>query len=287
MTTLIIGTGYLGTRFAASLAAVAVSTADICDPAKVAEVLDRVRPAAVVNCAGKTGRPNVDWCESHQDETYRANVVGTLVLAEQCRKRGIYLLHLGSGCIFYGDSPHPGGWREDDIANPVSFYSRTKYAADLVLSRLPGVAIVRLRMPVDDRPHPRNLITKLSAYTSVIDVENSVTVVEDLISVVEKLLACRGEGIFHVTNPGTMRHRDLLALYQELVDASHTYERIDEGALLARGLAVAPRSNCVLASERLEALGIRMRPIDVALRETVARYAGAHHGGGDLVRKGE
>ena len=110
------------------------------------------RRDAVINCAGKTGRPNVDWCETHQPETYRANVVGALTLADACAAEGAYLLHLGSGCIFYGPSPHPGGWREDDFANPTAFYSRTKYAADLVLSRLPNVGIARLRMPIDGVP---------------------------------------------------------------------------------------------------------------------------------------
>ena len=127
----------------------------------------------MINAAGKTGRPNVDWCESHQEETYRANVVGALTLAEACSEASVYLLHLGSGCIFYGPSPSPGGWLEDDHANPSAFYSRTKYAADLVLSRLPGVGIARLRMPIDEVPGQRNLITKLARYSEVIDVDSS------------------------------------------------------------------------------------------------------------------
>ncbi len=275
MSTLITGAGYLGHRFVAALPGSVLSRVDISDRAAVEEALDAARPDAVVNCAGKTGRPNVDWCETHQDETYRANVLGALVLAEACRKRGIYLLHMGSGCIFYGPSPSPGGWTEDDAANPSAFYSRTKYAADLVLSRLSGVGIARLRMPIDDHPGPRNLITKLAAYKEVIDVENSVTVVPDLIVAVKGLLAKRGEGVFHVTNPGTMRHRDLLSLYRELVDPSHRSTLIDEHELVGRGLASSARSNCVLASRRLGELGITLRPIDVALRDSMVRYSAA------------
>jgi len=273
MKTLITGAGYLGNRFAAALAGSALSRVDIADRAAVRRELDEQEPEAVVNCAGKTGRPNVDWCETHQEETYRANVVGALVLAEECRSRGTYLLHMGSGCIFYGPSPEPGGWREDDAANPSAFYSRTKYAADLVLSRLPGVAVARLRMPIDDHPDPRNLITKLAAYKEVIDVENSVTVVSDLVAVTRALLDKRGEGVFHVTNPGTMRHRDLLALYREVVDPAHRTTLISEAELVARGLAAKARSNCVLRSARLGELGITMRPIEVALRDAIERYA--------------
>ncbi len=275
MKTLVFGAGFVGTRLARDLSGATLSRADITDRAAVAAELAKYAPDAVVNAAGKTGKPNVDWCETHQHETYRANVNGALTLADACGERGVYLLHLGSGCIFYGDSPAEGGWREDDYANPSAFYSRTKYAADLVLSRLPNVGVARLRMPIDDSPSPRNLITKLAAYPSVVDVENSVTVVADLVAAVAGLCERRAAGVFHVTNPGTMRHRDLLALYTELVDPSHRYELITAEDLVARGLAAKARSNCVLSSERLAAAGVTMRPIDVALRDAMERYARA------------
>lgn len=275
MKTLIFGPGYLGNRMAQALEGAVLVRADITDRRAVEAALRDHAPDAVINAAGKTGRPNVDWCESHPHETYQANVIGPLVLAQACAERGVYLLHFGSGCIFYGPSPAPGGWREDDHANPLSLYSRTKYAADLVLSRLPDVAVARLRMPIDDHPDDRNLITKLARYREVVDVENSVTIIEDLIHVTRQLLARRLTGIFHTTNPGIMRHRDLLALYRELVDPAHRSQLISEDELLARGLVQKSRSNCVLASDRLAGAGITMRPIDQALRATMEAYARA------------
>jgi 3,5-epimerase/4-reductase len=273
MTTVVFGAGFLGRRLAETIPGAVLSTADVTDRAAVARELRARRARAVVNCAGKTGRPNVDWCETHPIETQRVNVTGALTLAEACAEAGSYLLHLGSGCIFYGPSPSPDGWREDDYANPSSFYSRTKYAADLTLSKLPNVAIARLRMPIDGAPGPRNLITKLAGYSQVVDVENSVTVVDDLIPVIEGLIERRATGVFHVTNPGTMRHRDLLELYREIVDPSHRYTLIDQDELVARGLATHPRSNCILASPRLAALGLTMRPVEVALHDALVRYA--------------
>jgi 3,5-epimerase/4-reductase len=273
MKILVLGRGFLGHRFARDLPGAVLHPADIADEAAVRAALDEHRPDAVINAAGKTGRPNVDWCETNQAETYRSNVEGALVLARQCARAGAYLLHLASGCIFYGPSPSPGGWREDDFANPKAFYSRTKYAADLVLSRLPDVGVARLRMPIDHEPGGRNLITKLARYPKVIDVENSVTFVDDLVSVVAALVEKRAAGVFHVTNPGAMRHRDLLALYKEIVEPKHVVELIREESLVTLGLASVGRSNCILASENLAKLGITMRPVERALRDTMQQYA--------------
>ncbi len=275
MSVVVFGAGFMGHRLARDLPGTTLVETDIADLPAVREVLRRTKPFAVINAAGKTGRPNVDWCESHQSETYRSNVIGPLRLAEACEAEGIYLLHLASGCIFYGDSPSPGGWREDDFANPTAFYSRTKYAADLVLSRLPNVGIARLRMPIDSVPGPRNLISKLAAYSQVVDVQNSVTVLKDLVGAIAGLVEKRATGVFHLTNPGVMRHRELLGLYKEYVDPKHSCTFITNDDLVLRGLAVKGRSNCVLASPRLAALGITMRPIEVALRDTMKEYAAA------------
>lgn len=254
----------------------AVGTAvRIDDKAAVTAELERVKPDAVVNAAGRTGRPNVDWCETHQAETHRDNVIGALTLAEVCHEKGVYLLHLSSGCVFYGMSPDPRGWREEDHANPTATYSRSKYAAELALTTYPNVGIARLRMPIDDEPGERNLIDKLANYKQVIDVANSVTVIPDLILACRQLIEKRGTGIFHTVNPGVMRHRDLMNLYREYVDPNHQTEWITEHELVNKGLASKTRSNNVMQSKRLQELGIEMRPIDVALRDTMIRYASA------------
>jgi dTDP-4-dehydrorhamnose reductase len=274
-TVLIFGAGYLGQKFADALPGSVLTTADIADPDAVREAIETFRPDAVLNTAGKTGKPNVDWCEDHKIPTMRSNVVGALVLAEACAEANVHLTHLGSGCIFYGPSPDPKGWRETDFGNPSAFYSRTKYAADLVLSELPNVAVARLRMPIDGVPGGRNLITKLANYPKIIDVENSVTVIADLVRAVQTIIEKRATGVFHVVNEGTMKHRDLIAMYEEIVDPTHTNEWIANDDLVKIGLATKGRSNCILQNTRLKEIGVEMRPISVALRECMEQYAQA------------
>ncbi|MDO8469092.1 MAG: sugar nucleotide-binding protein, partial [Candidatus Peribacter sp.] len=102
------GRGYMGEQFLKIFPKALIPPVDIADPAAVAEVLDREKPDVVINAAGKTGVPNVDWCEDHKLETMHANVLGPIVLAEQCGKRGIYWVHLSSGCIYEGQKGKKG-----------------------------------------------------------------------------------------------------------------------------------------------------------------------------------
>lgn len=275
MKILIIGKGYIGERCAkewgsdAILADKRVSTKE-----DMLALIDEHKPDAVLNAAGVRGVPNVDWCETHQLETIQGNTMLPIMIAQACQEKNVYLLHIGSGCIFYGDSPHEDkAWREDDFGNPIPVYSRSKWAADLVLSTLSNVGIGRIRMPIDSIPSAGNLIDKLAAFSKVIDVENSVTIIDDMIAVFYQLMQKKAEGIFHVTNPGTLKHRELLALYEELVDPNHKNEWIRNDDLVKQGLASKGRSNNILTSENLKKYGIEMREVHEALRDTMMKYA--------------
>lgn len=269
----VLGKGLLGKRLVEGIEGAVAVDVDISNFQSLNNIFEALHPDAVINAAGKTGRPNVDWCESHKEETYRSNVIGPLNVAEAAKKVGAYVLHLGSGCIFYGKSPHSEGWREDDVANPISYYSKTKYAADLALSGLPHVGIVRLRMPIDNIPGSRNLITKLLGYKKIIEADNSVTVIKDFVKIANGLIKCRAQGIFHATNPGVIRHSQILELCKEFINTDLNYELIDEAALMNNGLVAVQRSNCILASTRLEKFGLSMRPIKDALKECVEEYS--------------
>lgn len=271
--TLIFGAGWLGHKFSERMSAELTKT-DISDAAAVARILDEAKPDVVINTAGKTGRPNIDWCEDHKLETVNSNITGVLVLAKACLDRGIHLAHLSSGCIFDGAAPQAEGFSEDDTPTPVSFYSWTKATADEILKKFP-VLIIRLRMPVDGEPGERNLISKLARYTKIIDVENSVTIVDDLLAATIALIEKEKTGIYNVTNPGTVKHKDILRWYTEIVDPSHTYELIAREDLLRLGLAKAGRSNCILDTRKLESEGIHLQSAEEGVKACLRAYAAA------------
>ena len=187
------------------------------------------RPDCVINAAGVTGRPNVDWCEDHRQETIRANIIGALNLADICFMHNIHCTHFGTGCIYEYDEEHQvasgKGFKEEDIPNfSGSFYSRSKSMLDALLQSYPNVLNLRLRMPISEDLHPRNFITKISRYKKVVNVPNSMSVLSDLLPV-SIAMTLRGiTGTYNFVNPGTLSHNEILELYKQYVDPDFTYE---------------------------------------------------------------
>ena len=257
-------------------------------------ILNYENPDVVVNCLGATGRPNVDWCEGHRLETYQANVMLPLMIANWCEENGVHMIHIGSGCIYFGESPNHHydctskeaiyqfmtgdapdiGWRETDFANPQSYYSKTKYACDLVLGQLSHVSTLRIRMPISELDAPRNLINKLRAYSQVIDIHNSMTFMTDLTRCVEWFTWQRLAGIYHVANPGSLTAAQIMREYQKYVP-SHTFEAITESQL--DRLTTAKRSNCILNTDKLQHAGFIMTPAEEALQRCMQNYIGRQH----------
>ena len=100
------------------------------DKAGLIREVEQYKPTHILNAAGVTGRPNVDWCEDHKQETISSNVVGTLNVADIAEQFGIHHTLYATGCIFEYDEEHPiggKGFLEEDKANfHASFYSYTK-----------------------------------------------------------------------------------------------------------------------------------------------------------------
>ena len=263
--------GWLAQKFNKFLEDSYISDVDITDLAAIRKELNERKPEIVINAAGITGRPNIDWCEEHKLETIAGNVTGPLNILQACQEREIYWVHLGSGCIFQGKGPRGKGFLEEDEANPPSFYSWSKYWADSILRNFP-ILIVRLRLPIDIESSSRNLIDKLIKYSEVIDSENSVTVIPDLLEATKKLIDKKHTGIYHVVNPGVIKPSEIMKLYKKIIDPNHQFRIISDKELYKKGLAKAVRSNCVLNTDKLQKEGIILKPIEERIIEVIKEY---------------
>jgi nucleoside-diphosphate-sugar epimerase len=216
--------------------------------------LDQVKPDCIINAAGVTGRPNVDWCEDHKQETLRANMIGTLNLWDCAFNKNIHVINLGTGCVYEYDQQHPInsgiGFTEEEAPNfKGSFYSYTKGMIDRLVVNYPNVLNLRIRMPLADDLHPRNFITKIINYKKVVNIPNSMTILYDLLPLIPEMAERRLTGNLNFTNPGVISHNEILQLYKEYIDPQFTWVNftLEEQAQILK----AGRSNNELDTTRL------------------------------------
>jgi len=218
----------------------------------IAEI-EKYNPTHVLNAAGVTGRPNVDWCEDHKQETIRTNVVGVLNMADICAMKGIHHLLYATGCIFEYDESHViggKGFTEDDTPNfHGSYYSHTKALVEDMLKVFPTTCTLRVRMPISDDLSHRNFVTKIVKYDRVVNIPNSMTVLTEMLPVSLIMAERKLTGVYNFCNPGAISHNEVLDLYKQYVDPSYTYTNfsVEEQAKILK----AGRSNNTMDHTKL------------------------------------
>jgi UDP-glucose 4,6-dehydratase len=265
---LILGNGYLGNKFYNFLENSKLSDLRIEDESTVIKEIEDCNPDFVINCIGKTGRPNVDWCEDNKEETMQSNVLIPGFILRACLKTGKKMVHIGSGCIYEGDNGGIGFSEEDKPNFFGSYYSKTKTHAENILKDF-NVLQIRVRIPIDDHPDPRNLITKLLGYNKILIVQNSITYVPDLLSTSKFLMDQGHQGIFNVTNSGSITYDKILKIYQDLSGKNLDYNLISPMDL--DSMTKAKRSNCILSTKKLQNL-MNIRDINKVLPECLKKY---------------
>ncbi|SMQ51283.1 unnamed protein product [Zymoseptoria tritici ST99CH_3D7] len=226
------------------------------EQSQVRAILDDIKPTHVINCAGKTGRPTVDWCESHQVETMETNCLGVHIVTSECHKRDIHCTIVATGCIYTSTydptmttllSPPFTESCTPNFAS--SFYSATKAPIESILAHYPNTLILRLRMPVSADLSPRSFVTKILAYEHIVNIPNSHSILPSLLPIIIALAEHGEEGVYNFTNPGSISHNEVLELYKEIVDPSISWKNFTVEQ--QSRVIVAERSNCALDAGKL------------------------------------
>ncbi|MBI3957327.1 MAG: NAD(P)-dependent oxidoreductase [Chloroflexi bacterium] len=121
------------------LAGVDSGRIDLTDFRDVREMLDAVRPKAVIHTAALAD-PN--YCEQHPDESLRVNVQATLNLAGLCSDREIPFVFTSTDLVFDGSR---APYAEDAPLSPLNLYGEHKALAEqAVLDRYAEAVICRM-----------------------------------------------------------------------------------------------------------------------------------------------
>lgn len=100
--------------------------------------LQLTQPEVIIHCAAKT---QVDFCEEYKEECWRVNVDATQNLLNIAKTLNARFVYISTDFVFDGLS---GPYRESDEPDPISYYGRSKHAAEqLVINSGLNYAIVR------------------------------------------------------------------------------------------------------------------------------------------------
>lgn len=114
---------------------------DITDGKQVRDVLNKVKPEAVVHCAAWTA---VDAAEDNVEKVRLVNAVGTENIAKACKELDCKMMYISTDYVFDGNGVEP--WKPDcKEYKPLNVYGITKLEGELAVSEnLDKYFIVRI-----------------------------------------------------------------------------------------------------------------------------------------------
>jgi dTDP-4-dehydrorhamnose reductase len=185
-------------------------------------------PDVVINSAGFT---NVDLCETSKEFSWNINVKGTENIAMLSWAIDAHMIHFSSDYIFDGKE---GPYSEDDVPNPISYYGRTKLAAENSL-RSSGTRFTIFRTNVLYGSVNRVLpdfvkwvieSLKMGKEIKIVnDQINNPTFIGDLVSCVVNSVQNDIQGIYHIGGPELLSRIEFARLIAR-------YFKLDENLLI-------------------------------------------------------
>ena len=86
----------------------------------ISSVLSETEPDVVIHLGAMTG---VDLCEKEESMAFDINTKATQTIAQQCSISNTFLVYVSTDYVFDGNL---GMYKEDDVANPLGFYGKSK-----------------------------------------------------------------------------------------------------------------------------------------------------------------
>ncbi|MDA8226870.1 MAG: SDR family oxidoreductase [Desulfitobacterium hafniense] len=175
-------------------------------------------------------QPNVEWCESHPDESYARNTLPISHLAKILTKVNSSgnpnVIFVSSDYVFDGFN---GPYTEEDRPNPLSVYGRHKLEAEKITLALEGT-VVRITVVYGLEKNQKNFAERLIREAKQkrkvmvpVDQIGSPTYVEDVARALAEVAARQLRGIYHVAGPDCISRYELALRIAEVMQLDPAY----------------------------------------------------------------
>lgn len=226
------------------------------------EALGGAAPSVVINCAAFH---NVDRCEAEPERAFAINAVAVDRLARLCAERGTPFVTISTDYVFAGDATRP--YTERSRPAPISAYGTSKYAGELLVTRLQGPhLIVRTCGVYGLRPSASKGHTFVDRVIRQARAGEAIRVVEDVVAsptfagnlawALRRLVEAGARGLYHAVDEGAVSWYDFAR--EAIRQAGAPLDTLE--AIRAADWKAAARrpAYSALANVRLNSLGIAM-----------------------------
>ena len=232
----------------------------------ILDLIEKIRPSFVIHTVGY---PNVDFCEKNKDAAYFLHVTITEKIAQTCASVGAKLLYFSTDAVF--DGKQDKKYVESDLTNPLSYYGKTKLAAEKVLIEASRNNVV-FRTTVIYGQYSKSRFTNwvlnnlkqnkpVPAFT---DQFNTPTLVDDLCKAILHIPDLDLSGIYHAAGKTCLSRYDFAL---KLARKFNYNEKLIVPTISSTVNQVAPRprNGCLDATRLEKALGFEFSEIDRGL----------------------
>ena len=182
---------------------------DITKTDDVQRVLAAIHPDVVIHTAAL---PDIDYCETHPEETHKVNVEGTRNVMRGAAQVGAGLVHISTDAVFDGRKGEP--YVESDATNPISVYGRSKLAAEQLVEEYEKHWIFRVSVLFG--PGKENFVSKAIeqvragvVHKVASDQLGSATYTLDAGEKILELVDATAYGLYHLCNSGPCTRMEL------------------------------------------------------------------------------
>ena len=187
---------------------------DITNEQSVRKIVLDFQPDCIINTAAMT---NVDACEDNQEACDKINVYAVQYLADACTEVGAHLVHISTDFIFDGED---GPYKEEDQANPLSYYGLSKWKSEQILQKHScDWAVLRTIIVYGTADNlsrgnivlwGRRALQKGDSLNIIDDQFRSPTLAEDLAQACVLAVEKRAKGVYHASGKDIMSILEML-----------------------------------------------------------------------------
>lgn len=242
---------------------------DITDRKRVLEKIRESQGDIVLHLAAKT---DVDGCEKDKilgedGQAWKVNVLGTRNVVDGCLSTGKKIIYISTDFVFDGVNPPTGGYTEDDLPNPISWYGRTKYEGEkIVKENGNNWLILRLAFPYRSKfPQKKDfaravlsLLEEGKRVRAVIDQFITPTFIDDFVLAIDRLINDWNCGIYHCVGSQTLTpYAAAKIIAQTFIQDVNLIEKVSASSYYKDR---APRPfKPAMKNDKITKLGIKMR----------------------------